>query len=256
MANRSYMTSTTPPNRYALLIPALNEEESIGRVLEQIPDGLFSQVIVVDNGSEDRTEEIARAAGACVVREARRGYGQACLAGLDRLHPETAAVAFMDADLSDEPGDLARLVELFDAGRWDLVIGSRVLGKPQPGSLTLLQRFGNWLSTRLIRWLWKTPFTDLGPMRIVSCRALDALRIRDRDFGWNVEMQAKAARLRMRVCETPVSYRRRPSGKSKISGTLVGSVRAGVKILWTIYRCWRIRLDTEGIVSSSRVDKV
>ena len=239
------MTPPAPLTRYALLIPALNEAESIGRLLGQIPKGLFSQVIVVDNGSEDRTAEVARAAGACVVREPRRGYGQACLAGLERLHSETAAVAFMDADLSDDPADLARLVRWFDEGGWDLVIGSRVLGNAQPGSLTFLQRFGNWLSTLLIRWLWSTPFTDLGPMRIVSRHALDALGLRDRDFGWNVEMQAKAARLRMRVCEIPVSYRRRASGKSKISGTLIGSVRAGVKILWTIYRCWRISLHTD-----------
>ncbi len=239
------MTSPAPPARYALLIPALNEAESIGRVLGQIPKGLFSQVVVVDNGSEDRTAEVARAAGACVVREPQRGYGQACLAGLERLHPETAAVAFMDADLSDDPADLARLVRLYDEGGWDLVIGSRVLGNAQPGSLTLPQRFGNWLSTRLIRWLWHVPFTDLGPMRMVGRHALDALHLRDRDFGWNVEMQAKAARLRMRVSEIPVSYRRRASGKSKISGTLIGSVRAGVKILWTIYRCWRISLNTD-----------
>jgi glycosyltransferase involved in cell wall biosynthesis len=250
------MTSAAYPNRYALLIPALNEEESIGRVLELIPAGLFSQVIVVDNGSEDRTAQVARAAGACVVREMRRGYGQACLAGLGQLHPETTAVAFMDADLSDDPADLARLVELFDEGRWDLVIGSRVLGNPQPGSLTLLQRFGNWLSTRLIRWLWGTPFTDLGPMRLVGRPALEVLRLQDCDFGWNVEMQAKAARLRMRVCETPVSYRRRLSGKSKISGTVVGSARAGLKILWTIYRCWRVRIGKEEVISASTVDKV
>lgn len=234
------MTSTPPSARYALLIPALNEAESIGLLLRQIPHGLFSQVIVVDNGSEDHTAELARTAGACVVREPRRGYGQACLAGLDRLHPQTVAMAFMDADLSDDPADLTRLVQVFDEGRWDLVIGSRVLGNPQPGSLTYLQRSGNWLSTRLIRWLWGRRFTDLGPMRMVSRHALAALRLQDRDFGWNVEMQAKAARLCLRVCEIPVSYRRRASGKSKISGTLAGSLRAGLKILWTIYRCWRI----------------
>jgi glycosyltransferase involved in cell wall biosynthesis len=219
----------------------LNEALSIGPLLGQIPRSLFSQVIVVDNGSQDRTADVAKAAGASVVRESRRGYGQACLAGLDQLHPETLAVAFMDADLSDDPADLSRLVRLFDEGHWDLVIGSRVLGNPQPGSLTSLQRFGNWLSTRLIRWLWGMPFTDLGPMRMISRRGLNALRIEDRDFGWNVEMQAKAARLGLRVCEIPVSYRRRASGKSKISGTLVGSLRASVKILWTIYRCWRVR---------------
>ena len=246
------MTSAVSATRYALVIPALNEAESIGRVLAQIPNGLFSQVIVVDNGSEDCTADVAQAAGARVVREPRRGYGQACLAGLDQLHPETAAVAFMDADLSDDPGDLARIVQVFDEGRWDLVLGSRVLGNPQPGSLTPLQRFGNRVSTLLIRWLWHMPFTDLGPMRMVSRGALDSLRLGDRDFGWNVEMQAKAARLGMRVCEIPVSYRRRASGRSKISGALVGSVRAGLKIMWTIYRCWRIRLGAEEGVKATR----
>ncbi len=248
------MTSAALPARYALLIPALNEAETIGRVLAQIPSGLFSQVIVVDNGSDDGTAEVARAAGACVVREPRRGYGRACLAGLDQLRSEIAAVAFMDADLSDEPADLARIVQVFDEG-WDLVLGSRVLGNPQPGSLTPLQRFGNWVSTLLIRWLWHVAFTDLGPMRMVSRRALDALRLQDPDFGWNVEMQARAASLRMRVQEIPVSYRRRASGRSKISGTLTGSVRAGLKIIWTIYRCWHVRLDTEKVVSTSAAGK-
>jgi len=235
----------------------LNEGESIGRVLAQIPNGLFSQVIVVDNGSEDGTAEVARAGGAWVVREPRRGYGRACLAGLDQLHREIVAVAFMDADLSDDPGDLARIVQLFTEGPWDLVLGSRVLGNPQPGSLTPLQRFGNWVSTRLIRWLWHVRFTDLGPMRMISRRALDRLRLQDQDFGWNVEMQAKAARLRLRVLEIPVRYRRRASGRSKISGTLTGSVRAGLKIIWTIYRCWLVRLDKkEEAVTASAADKV
>ena len=235
----------------------MNEGESIGRVLAQIPNGLFSQVIVVDNGSEDGTAEVARAGGAWVVREPRRGYGRACLAGLDQLHREIVAVAFMDADLSDDPGDLARIVQLFTEGPWDLVLGSRVLGNPQPGSLTPLQRFGNWVSTRLIRWLWHVRFTDLGPMRMISRRALDRLRLQDQDFGWNVEMQAKAARLRLRVLEIPVRYRRRASGRSKISGTLTGSVRAGLKIIWTIYRCWLVRLDKkEEAVTASAADKV
>jgi glycosyltransferase involved in cell wall biosynthesis len=250
------MTSAAFPTRYALLIPALNEAESIGRVLAQIPSGLFSQVIVVDNGSEDGTANVARAGGAWVVREPRRGYGRACLAGLDQLHREIAAVAFIDADLSDDPGDLARIVQLFNEGLWDLVLGSRVLGNPQPGSLTPLQRFGNWASTLLIRWLWHMRFTDLGPMRMVSRQALDRLHLQDQDFGWNVEMQAKAARLRLRVREIPVYYRRRALGRSKISGTLIGSVRAGLKIIWTIYRCWRIRLDTEEVVPISAARKL
>ena len=238
------MTSGTP--RYALLIPALNEAESIRALLAQVPRELFSQIIVVDNGSEDATADAARSAGAQVVRELRHGYGQACLAGLAAIHPDTTAVAFMDADLSDDPADLAPLVRVFEAGAWDLVIGSRVLGNPEPGSLTPLQRFGNLLTTRLIRWVWRVSFSDLGPLRIIRREALRRLALCDRSFGWNVEMQAKAARLRLKVTELAVSYRRRAFGKSKISGTVLGSLHAGLKILWTIYRCWRIKLRSEG----------
>jgi len=224
---------------YALIIPALNEAESIGLVLNRLPKGVFSQIIVVDNGSEDGTSEVAEAAGAEVVREPRRGYGQACQAGLAHLTPNVHAVAFMDADLSDDPADLEQLVRLFADGEWDMVIGSRVLGMPEAGSLTPLQRFGNWLTTLLIRKIWHVSFTDLGPMRILSRQALLRLDLQDRDFGWNVEMQAKAARLKLRVTEMPVSCFRRRLGKSKISGSVRGSLRAGTKILLTVYRCWR-----------------
>lgn len=235
-----------PEKPYALLIPALNEAESIGLLLDALPRELFIQILVVDNGSRDRTAEVARAGGAQVVWEPRRGYGQACLTGLAQLRPEVRAIAFMDADLADDPADLARLVRFFEEDEGDLVIGSRVLGNPEPGSLTSVQRFGNWLTTRLIRALWQASFTDLGPMRILRREALARLDLRDRDFGWNVEMQAKAARLKLRVAEIPVRYRRRRFGRSKISGTVWGSLRAGVKILWTIYRCWRGRPEPPG----------
>ena len=226
--------------RYALIIPALDEADSIACALAEVPRNLFAQVIVVDNGSRDRTAEVARAAGAEVVSEPRRGYGQACLAGLARLKPEITAVAFMDADLSDDPRDLERLVRHFEERACDLVIGSRVLGEAEPGSLTPVQRFGNWLTTRLIRWIWGVSFTDLGPMRMVSRQALARLDLCDRNFGWNVEMQAKAAALGLLVSEVAVSYRKRRFGRSKISGTIRGSFRAGVKILWTVFRCMRI----------------
>jgi glycosyltransferase involved in cell wall biosynthesis len=225
---------------YALIIPALNEAESISLVLNRLPRGLFSQVIVVDNGSDDGTSEVAQAAGAEVVREPRRGYGQACLAGLAHLAPQVDAVAFMDADLSEDPTDLEQLVRLFEDGEWDMIIGSRVLGRPEPGSLTCLQRFGNWLTTLLIRKIWHVSFTDLGPMRILSRQSLNRLDLQDRDFGWNVEMQAKAARLRLRVTEAPVKYFRRRLGKSKISGSIWGSMCAGAKILLTVVCCWRL----------------
>lgn len=229
----------------ALIIPALNEADSIGQALRQIPQSLFLQTLVVDNGSRDRTAEVARAAGAEVILESRRGYGQACRAGLAALRPEITAVAFMDADLSDDPSDLARLIRVFEEGDFDLVIGSRVLGKAEPGSLTSLQRFGNWLTTRLIRRIWHVTFTDLGPLRILSREALARMDLMDCGFGWNVEMQARAARLKLRVGEIPVRYHRRRQGKSKISGTVWGSLCAGVMILWTVYRCWRLRPPTK-----------
>jgi glycosyltransferase involved in cell wall biosynthesis len=229
--------------RFALIIPALNEADSIGQQLSQLPGSLFAQIIVVDNGSVDATPEVARAGGAQVVREPRRGYGQACQTGLEHLRPEISAVIFMDADLSDDPADVGRVARTFEEGGWDLVVGSRVLGRAEPGSLTPVQRFGNWLTTRLIRWIWHATFTDLGPLRVIRRDALEQLGLRDRDFGWNVEMQAKAARLGLKVTEVPVNYRRRAYGKSKISGTLAGSLRAGVQILCTIYRCWRLPRD-------------
>ena len=238
--------------RYALIIPALNEAASIGPLLDQVPRGLFAEIIVADNGSQDGTAEVARAAGATVVVEPRRGYGSACLAGLARVSPETTAVAFIDADLSDDPRDLTPLLESLERGGWDLVIGSRVLGRAEPGSLTPLQRFGNWLSTRLIGWIWGVWFTDLGPLRALTTQALGRLDLRDPDFGWNVEMQAKAARLGLKVAEIPVSYRRRRAGRSKISGTVAGSAAAGAKILLTIYRCWRIRLHSDGAAELAR----
>ena len=236
---------TACPEQFALIIPALNEAESIGQQLGHLPRDLFRQIIVVDNGSVDATAQVARAAGAQVVHEPRRGYGQACQAGLAHLSVEITAVVFMDADLSDDPADLERLTRVFAEGGWDLVVGSRVWGRAEPGSLTPVQRFGNWLTTWLIRWIWHVSFTDLGPLRVIRRDALRRLNLYDRDFGWNVEMQAKAACLRLRATEIPVHYRRRAYGRSKISGTLAGSLCAGVKILWTIYRCWRTaRTDT------------
>lgn len=221
----------------ALIIPALNEADSIGIVLERIPQAMYCQIIVVDNGSQDQTSAVAASCGAEVVLEPRRGYGQACLSGIGYVRDPATAIAFMDADLADDPEDLARLVHYLDEGNWDMVIGSRVLGNPEPGSLTALQQFGNWLSTRLIAMIWHVEFTDLGPMRVVRRDSLARLEMRDRTFGWTVEMQARAAQLGLRVAELPVRYRRRLHGRSKISGTLAGSFRAGVKILWTIMRC-------------------
>ena len=233
---------------YALIIPALNEAESVGLLLGRIPRDLFSQIIVVDNGSQDRTADVAAAGGAEVVHEPRRGYGQACWSGLRQVKSSVTAIAFMDADLSDNPEDLSHMVRHFDHDQWDLVLGSRVLGNPEPGALTALQRFGNWLSTHLIAMVWHVHFTDLGPMRIVRRDSLARLNMRDRTFGWTVEMQSRAAQIGLSVCELPVRYSRRMYGRSKVSGTVFGSIRAGSKILCTILLCCLLPLR----VSSSQ----
>ena len=224
-----------------VVIPALNEERSIGRVLEKIPAGLVRCVVVADNGSTDSTARVAAAGGAVVVAEPRRGYGSACLAGIRysaSLDPPPDIVAFLDADYSDHPDELGRILEPITAGRADLVIGSRVLGKREPGSLLPQARFGNFVAAVLIRLLYRVRITDLGPFRAIRADALETLAMADPDFGWTVEMQVKAARAGLRVEEVPVSYRRR-IGESKITGTLTGSVRAGWKILATIFRYTR-----------------
>ena len=223
------------PARIALLIPALNEEASIGHVLSSLPAGLFSQVVVVDNGSTDRTAEVAKAHGATVVREPRRGYGRACLAGLAALDPNSDIVVFMDADSSDVPEEAGRLLEPIISGAADLVIGSRVLGQAEPGALAPHQRFGNRLATSLLAWLYGFRYTDLGPFRAIRAGPLRQLGMRDCDFGWTVEMQVRALRSGLRVQEVPVSYRRR-IGTSKISGNLRASLAAGWKIIATILR--------------------
>lgn len=216
-----------------VIIPALNEEASIGGVIEQIPDWV-DQILVADNGSTDRTAERAKAAGAIVVPAPRRGYGSACLAGIAAAG-ETDVVIFVDGDLSDYPDQMAILVDPIIEGGADMVIGSRVLGGAEAGSLTPAQRFGNWLACRLIRVFWGVKHTDLGPFRAISRGALERLGMQDPDFGWTVEMQVKAAQRRMAVLEVPVPYRNRV-GHSKISGTIRGTVAAGTKILLVIFR--------------------
>lgn len=218
-----------------IVIPALNEEGAIGKVVAGLKDPRVRQVVVVDNGSTDGTARAARVAGAIVIREPRRGYGRACLTGLAYLSASPPdVVAFVDGDFSDDPSDLPALLDAVAAGA-DLVIGSRVRGGAEPGSLMPVARFGNWLSTRLIHQIWGVPFTDLGPFRAVRWSALEAMQMRDEDFGWTVEMQVRAARLGMRCDEIGVRYRKR-IGVSKVSGTVVGSYRAGRKILLTIAR--------------------
>ena len=218
-----------------LVIPALDEEAAIGVTLERVPRELYRQIVVADNGSRDRTAEIARAAGATVVFEPERGYGAACLRALAALPEDTEAVVFMDADASDAPEEAARLLEPIYTGRADLVLGSRELGQAEPGALLPHQRFGNWLATRLIRWLYGHAYTDLGPFRAISLPTLRRLRMRDRNYGWTIEMQIRAIQHGLRILEVPVSYRPR-IGVSKVSGNLPASIRAGLKILWTVFR--------------------
>lgn len=223
-----------------VIIPALNEEASVGKVLHAIPKDLVRRIYVCDNGSTDKTAENARAAGALVCHEARRGYGSACLKGISCIltgppdeYPEV--LVFLDADFSDDPSEMSLLIDAMQSRNLDLVIGSRVLGRREEGSLTTAQRFGNALSTWLIRWLFHQAYTDLGPFRAIRWEALIKMSMEDPDYGWTVEMQVKAAKLKMKTGEVPVSYRNR-IGKSKVSGTIRGVIGAGSKILYIIFK--------------------
>ncbi len=222
----------------AVIIPALNEEASLPLVLNDLP--AVGRVFVVDNGSTDATARVAAEGGATVVLEPRRGYGAACLRGLAALAGSVAdggraprVVVFLDADYSDHPEMLPELVAPVLAGTADLVLGSRLLGAREPGAMPPQSLFGNRLACALMRRLFGARYTDLGPFRAIDYRALLGLGMADRDFGWTVEMQIKAARAGLRTLEVPVPYRRRV-GKSKISGTVTGTVKAGWKILYVI----------------------
>lgn len=217
----------------AVVVPALDEEKAIGHVIADIPD-FVDDIVVADNGSVDETATVARAAGARVVTERDRGYGAACLAGIAVLN-DADIVVFLDGDYSDDPAEMAMLVDPIANGDADLVIGSRTQGAYLPGALAPHQRFGNWLACRLIMSIWGVRYTDLGPFRAIDRQALARLAMSERTFGWTVEMQIKAAREGLRIVEVPVSYRPR-IGQSKISGTLRGSFNAGKTILGLIAR--------------------
>jgi glycosyltransferase involved in cell wall biosynthesis len=216
-----------------VVIPALDEEAAIGRVLADIPEWI-DRIIVADNGSRDRTADIARGHGAQVIHEPERGYGAACLAGLT-LCADADIVVFLDADYSDRPAEMASLVDPVARGTADLVVGSRVLGDARPGALLFHQRFGNWLACALMNLVWGNCHTDLGPFRAISSAALTRLDMRDRAYGWTVEMQIKAAKQHLPTLEVPVSYHPR-IGVSKISGTLKGTWGAATTILAVIAR--------------------
>jgi len=224
--------------RVAVVIPVFNERDSLPRVVGAIPAGLVDEIVVVDNGSTDGTGAIARGLPVRVVREDRRGYGSACLAGvaaIASLPPEI--LVFLDGDFSDHPEEMPRLLAAIQAGA-DLAIGSRMLGQREPGALLPQARLGNALACALIRLLYGHRYTDLGPFRAIRWCAYERLGMRDADFGWTCEMQVKALCAGLRVVEVPVSYRRRV-GVSKITGTVGGTLRAGYKILWTIARYGR-----------------
>ena len=224
-----------PSLRVAVVIPVFNERDSLPRVVAAIPRANVREIVVVDNGSTDDTPLVARELPVRLVREARRGYGSACLAGIAALEASPPdVVVFLDGDYSDHPEELPLLTGAISAGA-DLVIGSRMLGTREPGALLPQARFGNALACFLIRLLFGHRYTDLGPFRAIRWEALRALEMEDRNFGWTVEMQLKALRKGLRVAEVPVSYRRRV-GVSKITGTVRGTVKAGGKILWTIAR--------------------
>ncbi len=214
-----------------VVIPALNEERAIGKVLQDIP-AFVDRIIVGDNGSHDQTVKRARDGGATVVIEKERGYGAACLKALELSDPD-AIIVFLDGDYSDYPQEMATLVDPIIAGEARMVIGSRVTGTAQSGALTPPQVFGNALACWLIKLIWGMKFTDLGPFRAIDGNALAELHMQDRNYGWTVEMQIKAAHAKLPSREVPVSYRKR-IGISKVSGTIKGSVLAGSKILGLI----------------------
>lgn len=220
--------------KVSVMIPVLNERESISSVLRAIPPNLPQEIIVIDNGSTDGTAEIAGSHGARVVHEPRRGYGRACLRGIEQLS-DPDVVVFLDGDFSDHPEEMPLLVDPIVRNEADLVIGSRRLGKSEKDALPSHARFGNALAGTLIYWFFRHRYTDLGPFRAIRYTSLKSLGMQDRNFGWTVEMQIKAVRKGLRIFEVPVSYRKR-IGTSKISGTIVGSIKAGTKILWTIFK--------------------
>ncbi len=229
--------------RLAVVIPALNEEEALPGLVGDVlavaaaPDlpVTISAVYVVDNGSTDATADRACDAGANVVVESRRGYGRACLSGV-LAADDAEIIALMDGDRSDVPAELPLLLDPLLSGEADLIIGSRTMGSHDPGSLTPQQRFGNGLAAVLLRLLYGVRVTDIGPFRVIRRQELLGLNMQEMTYGWSVEMIARAARNGLRVKEVPVSYRNREGGESKVSGNFQASIRAGYRIIGTIFR--------------------
>ena len=221
-----------------VIIPAYNEQDSIAKVVTALPLNMLREIVVVNNNSKDATAEHASAAGATVLHETRQGYGYACLKGIEYLASKSAApdiVLFIDADFSDYPEEAVSILQPIINGQADMVIGSRARGNKEQGSMTVPQVFGTWLATTLLRMIYKVSFTDLGPFRAIKFQKLLDLKMKDTTYGWTVEMQLKAARQKLVCMEVPVNYRKRV-GVSKISGTVKGTILAGYKILYTIFK--------------------
>ena len=219
-----------------VIIPVLNEENAISNVITEIPS-IVTEIIVVNNGSTDNTRKVAEHTGATVLDEPQKGYGKACLTGIEYVnehYPETDIIVFLDGDYSDYPQEMIFLLDAINKGN-DMVIGSRVSGVNEKGSMTIPQLFGNWLATFLIRLLYRYSYTDLGPFRAINLKSLNAIEMKDEDYGWTVEMQIKALIHNLSVTEVPVSYKKR-IGVSKVSGTVKGVVLAGYKIIFTIFK--------------------
>ena len=218
----------------SVVIPALNEAENIAAVVKELPWGLILECIVVDNGSTDATAAEAAAAGAKVAAAAQRGYGRACAAGASAAIGEI--LVFMDGDGSDVPSEMGLLLAPIIAGECDFVLGSRLRGKREPGSLLFSQIFAGWLAGLLLRLLYRISYTDMGPFRAITREALNRLHMREQTYGWNLEMQMRAAQCKLRIREVPVSYRNRAGGESKVAGSFTGSMRAAVRITQTLLR--------------------
>jgi glycosyltransferase involved in cell wall biosynthesis len=220
--------------KISVIIPAYNEEESLPHVLNDLPQDRLHQIIVVDNRSTDRTAEVARENGATVIYEKRQGYGQACLAGMDALDAPDIVV-FLDGDYSDYPEEIDLLVEPILKDEADFIVGSRMILKESRKALLPQARYGNMLAVFLIRMFFSYKFTDLGPFRAIRYESLQAIGMRDKNFGWTVEMQIKAVQKGLRIREIQVRYRMR-IGVSKITGTVSGTLKAGTKIIYTIFK--------------------